>query len=233
MPATCVAWNDCVGSNGMFAYVVRRRGGRERALHDHLRRRELRLALREARRIREAGRVEVRVGRLEAVVDDPDLHAVAGGREGRRPRACRRRSAPGRLDRRAARGSARSARPSPTPGHVREQRRVCERGQDDGEAVRDEPVAPADLRGRDRRDWMRSRERACAAASSRAIGGVAAPTASDRPNDASGGAFERDDDLGRRDRAARAETVAGENDGGRGRRDEKDDEPLQSADERT
>ena len=39
-----------VGSNGVFAYFQVGDGGRERALHDHLRRRVLRLALREARR---------------------------------------------------------------------------------------------------------------------------------------------------------------------------------------
>ena len=50
---------------------------REDLRHDHLRRRPLRPALREARGIREAGRVEERALLVDAVVDDSDLDAGA------------------------------------------------------------------------------------------------------------------------------------------------------------
>ena len=60
-----------------------RRG--ERARDDHLRRREARIAFREARRIGEAARVEEDVRPVEPVVDDPDLDSVPGGGERRPP----------------------------------------------------------------------------------------------------------------------------------------------------
>ena len=52
-------------------------GPRERPRDDHLRRRVLGLALREAGRVRVAGRVEERVRLVDPVVDDPDLDPLA------------------------------------------------------------------------------------------------------------------------------------------------------------
>ena len=84
------------GSNGTFAYFHDRVRRRERPLDDHLGRRVLDLALREPGRVLETGRIEERMGRVEAVVDDPDLHAVPGGLEVRAPQGVRRRSRPSR-----------------------------------------------------------------------------------------------------------------------------------------
>ena len=94
IPATCVPWNDACGSTASLRAVVRARAD-ERAGDDHLRRRPLRAALREAGGVAVALRVEERVRLVDAVVDDGDLHplaaAAAGGCE--RARADQARAA--------------------------------------------------------------------------------------------------------------------------------------------
>ena len=75
--------------------------------HDHLRRRELRISLREACRIREPRGVEERARRVDAGVDDRDLHALAlltrcsfeiGGMDHARAAVHRRRVREARID---------------------------------------------------------------------------------------------------------------------------------------
>ena len=193
IPATCVAWNECAGSNGSVRVLPRRRGRRERPLHDHLRRRVLRQPLREAGRVLEAVRVEVRVRRVEAVVDDPDLHPVAGGLEGRRPRACRRRSAPGRPAS-AARGSGRSARPPRRPGRARAARPRSAAGR---RRARSRRAGSASAPRAGQAVWTRVRRGACSA-SIRAQVVACEAESSARPNVESGGALQRHDDLGHR-----------------------------------
>ncbi len=70
-------WNDAARSTGRAPTAPGVRAG-ERLRHDHLRRREGRVPLREAGGIREAGRAEVRVGLVDPVVDDADLDPCAG-----------------------------------------------------------------------------------------------------------------------------------------------------------
>ncbi len=62
-------------------------GADERAGDDHLRRRPRLAAFRESLRIAEAGRLEEPVRRVDAVVDDRDLHSLAGAAAGRHQRA--------------------------------------------------------------------------------------------------------------------------------------------------
>ena len=62
-----------------------RRAGCEGARDDHLRVGEALVPLREAARHPVPARAEVRMDAVDAVVDDPDLHALAGAREPRAP----------------------------------------------------------------------------------------------------------------------------------------------------
>ena len=146
MPGNVRAVLRLHGIERLPGVLPRRRGGSERTRGDHFRRREAPLPLREPRRIAVARRAEERVRLVDAVVDDADLHAVAGRRQGR--------AAPelvGADDRRAS-----IERHAVAPSHVHafdpldagELRDVagCE---GDGEAVQHDRVAPPDLRGGD------------------------------------------------------------------------------------
>ena len=73
-----------------------RRAGREGAGHDHLRVREAPVPLREPARHPVSARAEVGMDAVDAVVDDPDLHALAGAREPRAPERGRADEARGR-----------------------------------------------------------------------------------------------------------------------------------------
>ena len=122
--------------------------GRESAGGDHLRGRVRRVALREAGRHRVAGRVEEGVRLVDAVVDDPDLDPVARGAERRHaPHLGRADQTRAAVEQRA--GRRRSARRARPPA-VAPRRPSSEPGEDDGEAVEDDAVAPGDPRGRDR-----------------------------------------------------------------------------------
>ena len=141
MPATCVPWNDASRSIGNRPGRPRVRPGK-RARDDHLRRRPLPAALREARRIGETGGIEERVRVVDAVVDDCDLDPVA-------VRACERLQLVG-ADHRRARvgrrgGSGRWDRPSARSAS-RASARQLRRRQRHRQAVEHDLEAPADSR---------------------------------------------------------------------------------------
>ena len=118
----------------------------------------VREALREAGRIREAGRREVGVAGLDPVVDDRRSSSRCPGSRASAPRACRRRSSAargcersGEMRERRRRASGRSTfgQTLATPGTCASAANLGAR-HDDREAVGDEAVAPADLSARDR-----------------------------------------------------------------------------------
>ena len=207
MPATCVAWNDCVGSNGSVRVLLRRR----RRARTSAARSPSASCTASAPSGTRAGtvkpaRVEVRVGRVEAVVDDPDLHPVAGGREVRRPRACRRRSA--RARRIVAQRVVADVRPDAVDARdVRERARAASAaGRPRSRSRR--AVAPADLARRAAPTGCARRARP-ARPHAQAVGGVAARL--QRPSERrERRRLERDDHLGRGRGLTRAENVPGE-----------------------
>ena len=133
----------------------RRPGRRERARHDDLCRRERELPLRESVRCDVAGGVEEGVRLVDAVVDDPDLDP--GTRVGERGAGDVTGTDRGRI--RA--GQHPIGRRAVDVTYARKAAETVDvRGrQDDRDAVRDEPVAPAHRRVRDRR-MERGREAA-------------------------------------------------------------------------
>ena len=125
-------------------------GADERARDDHLGRRPLRAALREAGRIAEAGRVEERVRLVDAFVDDADLDAGSVGA------ACRPQRV--RADQRGAlveRERIAEARVDVREAELRERRQLF-RGELRLEAVEQDAVVPLDLRLGDRPRQARS-----------------------------------------------------------------------------
>ena len=118
----------------------RRPRGRERARDDHLRRRERRLTLREARRHRVAGRIEEWMALVDAAVDDADLHPVAGVRETWRPQLWRADLPAGRPGQQLVAARAVDVAHS----GERAQPRDVTLGQHDRCAVECDAVAPAD-----------------------------------------------------------------------------------------
>ena len=118
---------------------------REDPCDDHLRGREPLLALRKARRHRVAGRVEEGMADVDPRVDDPDLHPLACGVERLAPES-------GRADLlRCRRQLRRVAAGGENVANTRKGAQSCELGAREGqrEPVGDEPVAPADLGGRE------------------------------------------------------------------------------------
>ena len=118
---------------------------RERTRDDHLWRRVARVAEREAARVRERRCIEVRVPRIDAVVDDADLDALAA--------RARRGMELVRAD--DARASIRRERVRKVRVDLRRKRQPCERrqlrdGQLDGHAVEHDlvPLLHARLRNR-------------------------------------------------------------------------------------
>ena len=149
-----ISGGDTCDVRAVARVVVRERDARARrgrALRredprdDHLRRREALLALRKSGRHRVASRVEEGMAGVDPRVDDPDLHALPRSVEPLAPEGwradllrCRRQL------RRIAAGGENVA-------NTRNGAQPWELGARKGEreAVRDEPVAPADLGGRE------------------------------------------------------------------------------------
>ncbi len=137
--------------------LVARPGRRKCARDDHLRVREALLALRKPGRHRVAGRIEEHVVVIHAGVDHADLDALACRLETCAPerRCADLLGAPVKLwD--VLRGGEYVA----YSGNVAEQRHLCAR-ENDGEAVRDDAIAPANPRVRKR--LARARSEMCAA----------------------------------------------------------------------
>ena len=131
-----------IGVERELCVRVGRRRRSERSSDDHLGRRIRGLTLRKARGIRVTGRREERVCLVDAVVDDRDLHSLSCGRERRAPD--RRRA--DELRRPVEQRVVADARPDLSARHPRERAELRAR-DDDGEAVEDDPKAPADPSG--------------------------------------------------------------------------------------
>ena len=126
--------------------LPRRPRRRERARDDHLRGREARVSLGVARRGRVALRVEERMRLVDALVDDPDLLALARGRERRAPE----RGGADQLGCAVERRVKGRRRPDfRDAGDARERGDLLRR-DDDREAVQGHREPPADERARDR-----------------------------------------------------------------------------------
>ncbi len=149
-PGDVGAVRGVVAIEGKRCILGPRSGRRESARGDHLRVREPLLALRKSGRHRVAGRVEERVAVIHAGVDHADLDALSRGLEtcAPEPRCADLLWAAVEL-RHVPRGGEHVA----DSGNAAEQRHLCAR-EIDGEAVRDEPIAPPDpcirQRSRDR-----------------------------------------------------------------------------------
>ena len=175
-----------LGVEGGACFHVSRRAAGTRARRSPSRSCRPALALREAGGHRVAGRVEERVTLVDAVVDDPDLHALARGRQAPAPQSA---GAP------ICRGRRSSCAPVAAGGTRRERRQACG------------AQGPA-LRGarRPRRRWRprgsaSARRRRGGRRASRCRTGAArrrcARLSLGAPAYASGGEVERDDYLGR------------------------------------
>ena len=132
------------GSNGSAAFRQLGRGGANARATITFALVNAVLPAREAGRHRQAGRVEEGVLLVDAVVDDADLHALAGGRRGRLPRAAARRSSRG--SRWRARGSGRTGRRGRRPAPRRAARPVPS-----GRRQRARRARPGSASGRSRR----------------------------------------------------------------------------------
>ena len=126
---------------------VRRAGRRERARDDYLRRRVRGLSLRKPRWIAVARGAEERVRLVDPVVDDPDLHPLAGGCERRAPDG----GSADQLRRAVEELVVRISRPHAShAGDLREPVEAVLR-HDHREAVQDDAVLPASPGHRERR----------------------------------------------------------------------------------
>ena len=216
---------------------IRRLGRSEGLLHDHLRRRGLRLAFRESCGIRQPLWIEERMIRVDAVVDHPDLHAVPCGRERRPPElvgADHLRPLVEQLasrDRGAANRERVVGHVGPDlgdPGNVRQELDVRGR-HDEREAVGDDPVAPAHPGRRDRRNDVVLGSSLCRLELPDVV-----PVRRRGERPAKGcqrWCVQGYDHLGHRHRRS-CQPAAGDRCGRQGR-DRKEDDPSQSADERT
>ena len=122
-----------------------------------------RVPLREAGGIREAGRREEDVALVEPVVDDPDLHALARGRERRAPHGRRA----DQLRRPVEQRVVRDARPDGGAGDPARARASCGARDDDGHPVQRRRRSASATRAAGMRAWIVAWSVRCADASVR------------------------------------------------------------------
>ena len=211
---------------------VRGRARREHALHDHLRRRLRRQPLREPGRVGERRGVEEDVPGVDAIVDDPDLHALARRCEAGAPelvgpddlRPLVELVRPGHRRPRHRELVVGDVRPD--LGDPRDRREVPDvsSGDDEREPVGHEPIPVDDPGARDRLPQARLGTGLDGGDARLRMGG------GQRAGDERG-RVERHDDLGRRDRARGNAAARERGDGYSGCTE--NGEASQSADERT